>query len=56
MVYIILIKTIMSEEFIESVCGKTLLDLVARGSAILAEMQRLSQHTPKVIFGLYRSS
>ena len=38
----------MSEEFISSVCGKTLLDLVARGSAILAEMQRLSHHIPKV--------
>lgn len=29
-------------------CGKTLLDLVARGSAILAEMQRLSHHIPKM--------
>lgn len=30
-------------------CGKTLLDLVARGSAIIAELQRLSYHIPEVI-------
>lgn len=32
----------------ENVCGQSLLKLVSRGSAILAEMQRLSAYIPKV--------
>lgn len=35
----------------DNVCGQSLLLLVARGSAILAEMQRLSENIPKVILG-----
>ena len=35
----------MSEE---NVCGQTLLKIVARGSSILAEMQRLANCVPKV--------
>jgi WASH complex subunit strumpellin len=32
----------------ENVCGQTLLKIVARGSSILAEMQRLASCVPKV--------
>lgn len=32
----------------ESICGHALLRLVARGSSIIAEMQRLSSHLPLV--------
>ncbi len=32
----------------DSVAGKTLLNLVARGSAIIAELLRLSDHIPSV--------
>lgn len=32
----------------ENVCGQNLLKLVSRGSAILAELQRLSDYIPKV--------
>ena len=32
----------------DSVAGKTLLNLVARGSAIIAELLRLSDHIPAV--------
>jgi WASH complex subunit strumpellin len=33
----------------DSLCGKALLDLVARGSAIIAELLRLSEHIPSVL-------
>lgn len=41
----------MADDFLtaENVCGKTLLDLVARGSALLAELQRLHHYIPKVL-------
>lgn len=32
-----------------NICGQTLLRLVCRGSAIIAELQRLSQHIPSVM-------
>lgn len=40
----------MAEEFgnADNLCRKTLLDIVARGSALLAEMQRLHTFIPKV--------
>lgn len=46
----------MTDEFLtaENVCGKTLLDLVARGSALLAELQRLHHHIPKVFSFVYK--
>lgn len=34
----------------ENVCGQSLLKLVSRGSAILAELQRLSDNIPKVSY------
>ena len=37
----------------ENVCGQNLLKLVSRGSAILAELQRLSDYIPKVISPLF---
>lgn len=39
----------------ENVCGQNLLKLVSRGSAILAELQRLSDYIPKVIKLIYIS-
>ncbi len=33
----------------ENICGQNLLKLVSRGSAILAELQRLSDNIPKVL-------
>ena len=33
----------------DNVCGRTLLTLVARGSAILAELLRLSNHIPPAL-------
>lgn len=40
-------------EFLHSdnICGQTLLTLVARGSAIIAELQRISDHIPPVFLG-----
>jgi len=34
----------------ENVCGQSLLKLVSRGSSILAELQRLADHIPKLFF------
>uniref|UniRef100_A0A7S3YNZ3 WASH complex subunit strumpellin n=1 Tax=Lotharella globosa TaxID=91324 RepID=A0A7S3YNZ3_9EUKA len=35
-------------DFLSNVAGQTLLSIVARGSAIIAELRRLSDHIPKV--------
>lgn len=39
----------------ENVCGQSLLKLTSRGSAIIAEMLRLSDNVPRVII-LYKLS
>ena len=36
----------------DNACGSSLLKLVSRGSAILAELQRLSTYIPKVIINV----
>lgn len=48
----------MAEDFTSSdnVCRKSLLEIVARGSALLAEMQRLHTFIPKVSLTPSRSS
>ena len=34
----------------DEICGQTILRLVSRGSAIIAELQRLSEHIPPVFY------
>lgn len=40
--------TSQKEEFVTTHCGKTLLTIVSKGQAIIAELLRLSQHIPPV--------
>ncbi len=50
-----IIRVMLNSEFLDSegVFSDSLLQLVARGSAIITELQRLSKRVPEVLFSLH---